>query len=528
MSCNVSDLLRPQLDGSGMDLFDAHAVRDAWRNRREPKGRTPCHFYLHVPFCKQRCFYCCYYSVASSGGNEVDRYLDSSRRAMAFFAPAFARRPFQTLYIGGGTPSILTPGQLRTLLSNLLENYEFDADGQKTVECSPFSLTREKLDVLRRFGINRISMGVQSLNRATLSSENRGYQEPSVVERAVRLIREAGDFYLNLDLLLGMRADEGKSFMNSFGHVMRLDPDKLTVNIIYPQRGYLDKYYSGQPALFRAHLFEKFGAVPKAIGATDLGRLRFTKRDPTLGDDAWSFHRTPPRFRRAGFPHGYQDFSSDPVSVFGLGPSARSRAAGALIYKQEERLDAPFDPRRSAYRGRRLSSRDEMVKYLVIRICDGARISPERFRDAFGVRIETAFPKEVAVLRQEGRLTSSGNRLAFRLRSAEDRDRGASLFAAPPGLTLETAAGRWRLNVEPRRDDVAYFAETGALGLRLAADGDPWPKQRSQRIARIAAALFRKSARGAPTSAISDVERAYAALLADVASRLGATLRCNR
>ena len=521
-TCNVSDLLRSQSDGPGVDIFDAHAVRDAWQEHRASSVRAPCHFYLHIPFCRQRCSYCCYYSVASTGGNQVDEYLASLKQAMTFFAPAFARRPFQTLYIGGGTPSLLTPEQLETLLSNLLERYKFDPGGQRTVECNPFSVSREKLDVLKRFGVNRISMGVQSLSRAPLTSENRGYQNPSIVERAVRLIREAGDFDLNLDLLLGMRTDSGKSFLRSFDNIIRLDPDEITVYTISPQGDYLDKFYAGEPSLFRAHLAGSFGEVPKLIRSRNHGRCRLSQREPTLKDHAWHFSGGAHQQR-----HGYDDFSPNPASVFGLGPSARSRVAGVLTYAEETRLPAPFDPRRPVYRGRRLNMRDEMVKSLVVRICGGKEISPEDFRRMFGLRIEAAFPAEIELLRQEGLLTSSGDRLEFHIPSAEDRARCASLFAAPAGLTLETASGRWRLNIEPRRGGIDYLAETAALGLRLAQDGAPWAPPQNPRVSRIVAALFLQAAADKPVSAIKIVERAYSASLAGVAPRLRAVLRCN-
>lgn len=514
MSCNLSDLLRSQSDGPDMDLFDARAVRAAWEGHLSSGLRAPHHFYLHIPFCRQRCSYCCYYSVPSSGGDQVDEYLASLRKATAFFAPVFVKRPFQTLYIGGGTPSLLTPAQLERLLSDLHEKFEFDAEGQRAVECNPFSVTTEKLAVLNRFGINRISMGVQSLNRAPLSSENRGYQDASVVERAVRLIREAGDFSLNLDLLLGMRTDDGKSFLRSFDNIMLLDPDEVTVYTISPQGDYLDKFYSGEPSLFRAHLRESFREVPTTIRSMDHGRRPLTQREPTLEDHAWHFSGGARQFR-----YCYDDFSPEPASVFGLGPTARSRVAGALVYTEEERLSAPFDPERPVYRGRRLSLRDEMVKYLVVRICYGRGISPEDFLRTFGVRIEAAFPAEIEALGREGLLTPSGDPIELHVRSAADRGRCASRFAAPPGLTLETGSGRWRLNIERLRVGTSYLAETAALGLRLTVDAAPGPNPKDPR-ARLAAALFLKAAKGKPASAIQDVERAYAALLASVASRL--------
>ncbi|OGS41675.1 MAG: hypothetical protein A2506_03435, partial [Elusimicrobia bacterium RIFOXYD12_FULL_66_9] len=518
MTCNISDLLRPQLDGPGANLLDAHEVRAAWKKHLAGGLEAPRHLYLHIPFCRQRCSYCCYYSVPSGGGPAVEEYLASLHRAMRFFAPVFAKTPFQTLYIGGGTPSLLTPDQMTRLLEAVYTLYRFEDGGQRTVECNPLSVTKEKLAVLEKSEINRISMGVQSLNRTPLASENRGYQDAGSVGRAVRLVREAGDFRLNLDLLLGMKTDDGKSFLRTFDAIMRLEPDEVTVYTITPMNDYLEKFYSGDPALFRAHLRDRFKEVPLAVRDQARARIHLTQSAPSLDDHAWHFSGGA---RQSRF--NYDDFSPEPASVLGLGPSSRSRAAGVLAYTENIRLPALFDPKKKVYRARRLTLRDEMVKFLVVRICNDIEGVASRFAETFGVEIEAAFPAEVEALREDGLLTGSGARLAFRPRSADERGRCAAGFAAPRGLTLVFPSGRCHLRVEPLRYGRRYLAQTGDLGLLASEEGSLGPRPLARR--RLLAALFLKAANVRPAAGARDVADEYARLLEEVAPTLGAQAR---
>src|SRR5262249_25955768 len=104
--------------------FTSPQGRDAWAAPIPPDGpnmRRARHFYLHVPFCNQVCRFCCYFVVAKTSEDRVEGYLDWLKGGLYYFAETFAAAPFQTLYVGGGTPSVLTAEQTDRLLSALFD-----------------------------------------------------------------------------------------------------------------------------------------------------------------------------------------------------------------------------------------------------------------------------------------------------------------------------------------------------------------------------------------------------------------------
>lgn len=154
--------------------------------------------YVHVPFCAQKCAYCAFYSEASSG-ELIQRYTDALIREMEMVAADLKPR---TIFFGGGTPSILNLKQWEKILRtmerlNLLGAEEF------TVECNPATVSLDKAKLLRGFGVNRISMGVQSLDEALLDRLGRIHSR-EMVFKSFDILRAAGFDNLNIDLMFAI------------------------------------------------------------------------------------------------------------------------------------------------------------------------------------------------------------------------------------------------------------------------------------------------------------------------------------
>ncbi|NNN05584.1 MAG: radical SAM protein [Elusimicrobia bacterium] len=500
-----------------------------------------------MPFCLRRCSFCCFYSRATSRAASLADFLSTLRQEFSFFAPAFAGDEFQALYIGGGTPSLLTAEQIKRLLSEFFERYQVNGEGSRTFECDPIGVTREKLAALRSFGFNRIGMGVQSLSDKVLALENRGHQSLPVVERAMRLVREVGGFELNLDLLLGLRGDDEETFLKSFESVMLWEPDAVAVYLVWPPGPYLKEFYSGDLRSFRESIAARYGGVIGRIRSLIKGRYRWTDRRPALTDDAWYFARLR---RLAGhkpfYKHTYYDFTAEPSSVFGLGPTARSRVAGVSAYENVSAHNAAFDPARAIYRGRRLSAHDEMVKYAVLNVCAGNDISSSEFQRFFGVSVERAFPGAVGELLRDGFMASKDGGYRFVTRSGEELTRCAARFAAdaqgggrrmPENAGLPNTAempknkpdaprGCWRLRVEPLRAGVGYVSRTAALGLALEEQGAAATTSKSPDplLVRIASRIFLRAAEGRGGSSAHEVESFVSAKLAEISLKIGASV----
>lgn len=150
--------------------------------------------YIHIPFCDGKCSYCAFYSILYEE-QYADRYLAAVEREIAL-----ANLRPETIYVGGGTPTSLSAQQLRRLCSIVLKTARMDRLLEWTFEGNPGSLSAEKLEVMASAGVNRISLGAQSFDSASLNLLGRRHNAADVAE-SVRLVRESGIRNLNLDLI---------------------------------------------------------------------------------------------------------------------------------------------------------------------------------------------------------------------------------------------------------------------------------------------------------------------------------------
>ena len=180
--------------------------------------------YVHIPFCSGRCSYC---DFTSSAGREalVPRYLGAlTAEAKLCRLP---RSP-ETLYIGGGTPSQLRVEQIEELFAGLRQAFPDSRFGEVTFEANPESVDAEKLGVLRRAGVTRLSLGWQALDDQLLKSMGRRHAVADCL-RAYRLAREARFDSVSVDIICGLPGQTRSKFLSGLGRVLELAPDHLSL-----------------------------------------------------------------------------------------------------------------------------------------------------------------------------------------------------------------------------------------------------------------------------------------------------------
>lgn len=200
-------------------------------------GRTGYNLYLGIPFCPTTCLYCSFtsYPIAAYR-QEVDAYLDCLIRELGAVAELMRGQVLDTIYIGGGTPTTLEPEQLERLLVSLRTNFDFNTVQEFTVEAGRAdSITREKLEVLRRCGVGRISVNPQTMKQETLDLIGRRATVEQV-ETAFHLARELEFDDINMDLILGLPGETAEDVRHTIDRVVELAPDSLTVHSLAIKR----------------------------------------------------------------------------------------------------------------------------------------------------------------------------------------------------------------------------------------------------------------------------------------------------
>lgn len=186
--------------------------------------------YLHVPFCNSRCIYCGFCSTVSKGLRQ--KYIPALKREISergdFFSSLYeSDRIVKTLYVGGGTPSILPPELLKEAVSAIRETFRIAEEIEFTVEVNPDDITEDYAGSLRRMGVNRVSMGVQSFKDSHLKWMRRRHDSQTAVN-AYRILRKAGFDNISLDLIFGFPLMTVRDWEDNLDTIIELSPEHIS------------------------------------------------------------------------------------------------------------------------------------------------------------------------------------------------------------------------------------------------------------------------------------------------------------
>ncbi|EOH80534.1 MULTISPECIES: radical SAM family heme chaperone HemW [Enterococcus] len=176
--------------------------------------------YVHIPFCEHICYYCDFNKVFLEG-QPVDEYIEALLKEARLSLIKNPVKNMETLYVGGGTPTSLNASQLDRLLSGLREILPYN-EGEFTVEANPGDLSGEKLDVMKNYGVNRLSMGVQTFDDRLLKKIGRKHTAKDVYD-TVRLLEEKDFSNVTIDLIYALPGQSLESFRDTVERALALD-----------------------------------------------------------------------------------------------------------------------------------------------------------------------------------------------------------------------------------------------------------------------------------------------------------------
>lgn len=193
--------------------------------------------YIGIPFCPTTCLYCSFTSYPIAAWRDrVGKYLDALDKEIDFVAENNADDILDTVYIGGGTPSTLNAEQLERLLHKIVTTLPMEQVSEFTVEAGRAdSITRDKLEVLKKYGVTRISVNPQTMNQITLDRIGRRHTVEQVLE-AFQLARELGFDNINMDMILGLPGEGVEEVKHTMEVIRELKPDSLTVHSLAIKR----------------------------------------------------------------------------------------------------------------------------------------------------------------------------------------------------------------------------------------------------------------------------------------------------
>lgn len=180
--------------------------------------------YIHIPFCKSRCIYCGFYSTTLLDLRK--KYINAVCREMEL-RKNYIREPFSTIYLGGGTPSLLDEAELTKLFQYINNVYDVDRNAEITMECNPDDITPKFTNMLSRLPINRVSMGAQTFADSRLRLLHRRHNSDEV-KHAVKLLREAGIKNISIDLMFGFPDESLSQWKEDISAALALNVEHIS------------------------------------------------------------------------------------------------------------------------------------------------------------------------------------------------------------------------------------------------------------------------------------------------------------
>lgn len=276
--------------------------------RLQPENREGTHragLYIHVPFCVKKCPYCDFYSVTDL--SKIETYLHGLKKEMDIAkAPGV---PFDTIYIGGGTPSLLEPHELLRILEQAHRRFAFAQDVEVTIEVNPGTVSLGSLKAFSGHVVNRVNIGIQSFDDERLQLLGRLHSACEARE-AIRLVRKAGVDSLGIDLMYGLPGQSPQDWLNDLREATSHEPEHLSCYMLTYEKGTL--FYD----------WRKAGRVRPL----DEGKVRrlFEETVGFLRDEGYEQYEISNFSRGEAFRSRHNQKYWSHAPYIGLGPSAHS------------------------------------------------------------------------------------------------------------------------------------------------------------------------------------------------------------
>ncbi len=287
--------------------------------------------YIHIPFCHSRCTYCDFYTVINT--RLTQDFTNALCKEFQFRKNYLDDEKIQTIYFGGGTPSVLNEAQLTQIFATLKAHFDIDVDAEITMEANPDDITPEYVEVLRKQPVNRISMGVQSFDDEDLKFMNRRHSSEQGV-RAVELLHSAGISNITIDLIYGLPKQTPEKWRMNLQKAFQLPVQHLSCYHLTYEEG---------TVLYRLKQQKKITPVIETISQ----KMFEVLMDETK--NAGFEHYEISNFAKPGFYSKHNSSYWMGKKYLGLGPSAHSynrqqrawnkKGVAAYIKAMDEKLD---------------------------------------------------------------------------------------------------------------------------------------------------------------------------------------------
>ncbi len=354
--------------------------------------------YLHFPFCLSKCPYCDFNSYQLKEDNQITSYISALYQEISAYSQKLKKNNITTIYLGGGTPTILSGIQIYSILKFCRDKFNIDKNAEITIEANPGTLDSEKLKLIIESGIDRLSLGAQSFNNVFLKILGRIHNTKSIID-SYFLAREIGFSNINIDIMFALPGQTSEDLQATLKKAISLKPDHLSLyNLtVKPGTEYYKKYKKGKLKLpnedeefemynwamhfLKENNFEHYEIANFARpNKKSMHNLLYWQNKPYLGIGAGAF----------SFIRGYRYMNyENPVSYI----------------KEIMKGKLPID------NGEKISLRKRMIETIILGLRTKDGVGYKQFKTRFGVSLSDIFSETIDKLVNLGLLQKGNYRI---------------------------------------------------------------------------------------------------------------------
>ncbi|NMB27225.1 MAG: oxygen-independent coproporphyrinogen III oxidase [Tissierellia bacterium] len=333
--------------------------------------------YIHIPFCSSKCYYCDFISFPRLD-SRIDEYINYLIKEMDLYKEWLEEYTVKTIFIGGGTPSYLEGRYIYKLLNNIYENFNVDKIEEVTIETNPGTLNKEKLRIYKKAGVNRISIGVQSLNDRLLKEIGRGHTSIDFYKN-YELIRSMGFKNVNVDLMFGLPNQTLEDCQKTLEEITRLEVEHISYySLILEERTLMNRWYN-----------ERKIKIPDE----DVEREMYHRGIEFLQNKGYN-HYEISNFAKDGLEckHNLIYWQIKPYIGFGIAAHSNLNQNRFWNYTKFNNYYNSIDERKPPIEGKeKIDKKMEIAEYLIMGLRLVKGINKQEFINRFNIKVEDIY-----------------------------------------------------------------------------------------------------------------------------------------
>ncbi len=353
--------------------------------------------YLHIPFCMQKCGYCDFLSAAGSR-EEKENYVQALEKEIRSYGDFAKGYRVSTVFVGGGTPSCLKADQTERIFGAIRDTFEIEKMPEISMEMNPGTVTAGKLQAYKNCGINRLSMGLQSVKNSNLKLLGRIHMFEEFLE-SFRLAREAGFQNINLDLISSLPGQTKESWAEELETAAKLSPEHISVYQLILEEG--------------TPFYEAYAGHPERLPDEEMSRAIYETTKEVLGE--YGFHQYEiSNYAKEGRECRHNLKYWERGDYLGLGLGAASMVRNMRMSNTRDMntyLEKCKEPKTMRTDVQFLEEPQQIEEFMFLGLRKTRGISKKEFRRIFGRDIELVYEKALEKLLSNGMLLEKKDRL---------------------------------------------------------------------------------------------------------------------